>query len=162
MQQSAAGLPASAGGLPAPLIKFLLPQYDDTHVWWLIKQYLKSAGFAHTASAFILELGCRGVPEGRLEAITEVCDVIWFLRPSGPRQALQGDPPTFCCICPPFCRMSCALTLRACWCVTWLDPHPPQRFRSGLGQQVRCRGLRAGMLLLSAARATEQASVRQQ
>jgi hypothetical protein len=65
MQQTA------GGGLPVPLISCLLPK--DEHVWWAILQYLKSAGFGHTASALKLELlSTRGVHEDRLEAITEV------------------------------------------------------------------------------------------
>lgn len=88
-EMSEGALPPPAAP-PAPLIRCLLPPYSEQHVWWFIRQYLKSAGFAHTASAFSLELkGCRGVQEDCLESITEVWDVILFLRPSGPRQALK-------------------------------------------------------------------------
>lgn len=66
-----------AVGLPQPMIRCVLPEYKDEHVWWFILQYLKSAGFPHTASAFCLELkGCRGVPEERFQAVSEVTDML--------------------------------------------------------------------------------------
>jgi len=58
--------------IPPPLIRCLLPEYKDEHVWWLILQYLRSADFKHTASAFCLELSCRGVPEESYQAVSEV------------------------------------------------------------------------------------------
>jgi hypothetical protein len=71
-------------GLPQPMIRCVLPEYKDEHVWWFILQYLKSAGFPHTASAFCLELkGCRGVPEERFQAVSEVKCVLqpWGMPP---------------------------------------------------------------------------------
>lgn len=65
-----------AEDVPPPMIKCSLPEYKDEHVWSFILQYLKSAGFQHTASAFCLELkGCRGVSEDSLQAISEVGSV---------------------------------------------------------------------------------------
>jgi hypothetical protein len=65
----------SLAGIPLPVIKCLLPEYEDKHVWSFVLQYLRSSGFQHTASAFCLELkGCRGVSE-ELLAVPEV----WLL-----------------------------------------------------------------------------------
>jgi hypothetical protein len=52
---------ASSGGLPEALITCVLPEYEEKHIWWLVLQYLEDANFAHTASAFKLELSCKGI-----------------------------------------------------------------------------------------------------
>lgn len=55
-----------------PTIRFVLPEYSDEDVWAFILQYLKAAGFDHTAQGFRLELLARGVTGERFQDISEV------------------------------------------------------------------------------------------
>jgi hypothetical protein len=52
---------ASRERLPEALITCVLPEYEEKHIWWLVLQYLEDANFTHTASAFKLELSCKGI-----------------------------------------------------------------------------------------------------
>ncbi|KAF6253995.1 hypothetical protein COO60DRAFT_1703557 [Scenedesmus sp. NREL 46B-D3] len=51
---------ASSRTLPDAVITCVLPEYEEKHIWWLVLQYLEDAHFTHTASAFKLELSCKG------------------------------------------------------------------------------------------------------
>lgn len=52
---------ASSRLIPEALITCVLPEYEEKHIWWLVLQYLEDANFNHTASAFKLELSCKGI-----------------------------------------------------------------------------------------------------
>jgi hypothetical protein len=51
----------------------VLPEYEEKHIWWLVLQYLEDAKFTHTASAFKLELSCKGIHDEVL-GLTKVRD----------------------------------------------------------------------------------------
>lgn len=55
-----------------PLIRCILPEYEDSHYQWLISQYLERSGFHATLATFSLELKAKGFKLEDSEKLDEV------------------------------------------------------------------------------------------